>query len=150
MSLTWVCDPTRDPARLPGPDLVIELASLLICLRMEYWLSLLYWVNMYVYLIYSLSSKIFFSPPPGLCFTLARLPILLATLNSSFSLWIWNIWSSSLIPTPILEDRYLPWRFLPLPCVWGSWWSWSYSPHSTPASCSQSSCLRLPAGRHNK
>ena len=57
-----------DPTRLPGPDLVVEFCSLFICL------------------MYSLSSNIFLSPPPGLCFTLARDPILLVTLNSSFSL----------------------------------------------------------------
>merc|ERR1719211_57500 len=38
--------------------------------------------------VYSLSSKIFLSPPPGRCFTLASDPILEPTWMSTFSLWI--------------------------------------------------------------
>ena len=67
----WSRESHVDPVRLLEPDLVrpvLEPLSSSICL------------------VYSLSSKIFLSPPPGLCFTFARLPILLPTLNSTFSL----------------------------------------------------------------
>lgn len=40
---------------------------------------------------YSLSSKIFFSPPPGLCFTLSNDPILLSAWISIFLSIICNI-----------------------------------------------------------
>jgi hypothetical protein len=46
--------------------------------------------------MYSLSSKIFLSPPPGRCLTLAREPTRLPTSNLTFSSWIyivgWQKW----------------------------------------------------------
>ena len=56
-----------EPVRLLEPDLASPPTS-------------------FICLAYSLSSKIFLSPPPGLCFTLAREPILEPTWKSSFSL----------------------------------------------------------------
>lgn len=46
---------------------------------------------------YSLSSKIFFSPPPGLCLTLSMEPTLLSAFTSIFWLTIWKIFDTMLL-----------------------------------------------------
>ena len=72
----WSMESQVEPVRLLDPDLVrpvLEPLSSSICL------------------VYSLSSKIFLSPPPGLYFTLERLPILLPTSTCCFSSWIWTL-----------------------------------------------------------
>lgn len=56
------------------------------------------------FLKYSLSSKIFLSPPPGLCLTLSKDPILLSALTSIFWVTIWKSEEKFLIRLNALKD----------------------------------------------